>query len=431
MPPGLMGMRPLAPAAAMMAAAQGAAKLGRPKAAPPTCEAQSLLRCARDISGGCKTAAAAVGEIRDLAMLCAYGMPPYQLPGMTPIGTPMGTSMAYGMPPAMMPPQRPAMPQSDPVSGQLAAFGFCEFADPLGAAKCIACLAGLKLQGRALVVNCNDKVRGEIAKVTEERIQATMRAYKHKTREAVEAEIEAEYAKLKEAVQELLNRKNVHLPTSAAADTSAGAAFHRLRKLDPEAIAAAAENSIYRIAPDGTDRRTYIDEDYRPSRRELERLQSAGRREAEYEREFTRREASWKIQEQNLAVDREKELVGELELSSEDKRKLIEQDLRGEWWEGLEDPSIRLERRRRRRAEAEDDANDVAAEQQELAVLQGGGGKKGSRVLSGVDSEQENHQEYLESRSRRDSEREKHKLSGRCPDTGSLCLFHRSTRPNS
>ncbi|XP_026193417.1 RNA-binding protein 25-like, partial [Cyclospora cayetanensis] len=176
MPPGLMGMRPLAPAAAMMAAAQ------------------------------------------------AYGMPPYQLPGMTPIGTPMGTSMAYGMPPAMMPPQRPAMPsvqqpqqqqqqqqqrsstlyignitkhadndfmrnllaefgrvlrwnrQSDPVSGQLAAFGFCEFADPLGAAKCIACLAGLKLQGRALVVNCNDKVRGEIAKVTEERIQATMRA---------------------------------------------------------------------------------------------------------------------------------------------------------------------------------------------------------------------------------------------------------------
>ncbi|CDJ44872.1 hypothetical protein, conserved [Eimeria tenella] len=73
----------------------------------------------------------------------------------------------------------------------------------------------------------------------------------------------------------------------------------------------------------------YIEEDYRPSRRELERLQNASRREAEYEREFTRREAAWKIEEQNLAVDREKELVGEMEISEEDKRKLIEADLRG------------------------------------------------------------------------------------------------------
>ena len=42
--------------------------------------------------------------------------------------------------------------QSDPVSGQLAAFGFCEFADPVGASKCVSCLSGLRLQGRALVV---------------------------------------------------------------------------------------------------------------------------------------------------------------------------------------------------------------------------------------------------------------------------------------
>ncbi|KAL8275873.1 hypothetical protein Esti_000209 [Eimeria stiedai] len=380
--------------------------------------------------------------------------------------------MGYGVPPAMVQPQRPVGPpqqqqqqqqqqrsttlyignitkhadndfmrnllgefgrvlrwnrQSDPVSGQLAAFGFCEFTDPAGAAKCITCLTGLKLQGRALVVNCNDKVRGEIAKVNEERILSTMRAFKSKSREEVEAEIAQEDQQLKTAVQKLLDTKNATLPdevdaeptdpkvapppqppephhssggkAGAAANTSSGSAFHRLRKLDPEAIAAAAENSIYRIAPDGTDRRTYVDEEYRPSRRELERLQSAGRREAEYEREFTRREAAWKTVEQNLALDREKELVGEMEISSADKTRLIELDLRGEWWDGLGDPSVRAERKRQRISEAEEDERDAAAELQEQAAKEGGGVKAaGSRQQQQQEEDDEKDRETDEYR---------------------------------
>ncbi|KAL8449610.1 hypothetical protein Emed_003042 [Eimeria media] len=335
------------------------------------------------------------------------GAPPMGAP---PMGAP---PMGYGVPPPMVQPQRPLGPpqqqqqqpqqqrsttlyignitkhadndfmrnllgefgrvlrwnrQSDPVSGQLAAFGFCEFTDPAGAAKCIACLAGLKLQGRALVVNCNDKVRAEIAKVNEERILSTMRAD--------EGDTEPTDPKVAPPPQppEPHHSSSSSSGKGGAADTSSGSAFHRLRKLDPEAIAAAAENSIYRIAPDGTDRRTYVDEEYRPSRRELERLQNAGRREAEYERE----------------------LVGEMEISSADKTKLIELDLRGEWWDGLDDPAVRAERKRQRAAEAAEDERDAAAELQEQAAKESGGAK----AAAGSSRQQQQQHEEEEERDR-------------------------------
>lgn len=52
-----------------------------------------------------------------------------------------------------------------------------------------------------------------------------------------------------------------------------------------------------------------------------------------------------------------------------------------EWWKGLEDPAVRLERRRRRKAEAEEDEQDLAAEMKEQATK--GTDRGPTRVSSG------------------------------------------------
>ncbi|CDJ43689.1 hypothetical protein ETH_00030490 [Eimeria tenella] len=100
-----------------------------------------------------------------------------------------------------------------------------------------------------------------------------------------------------------------------------------------------------------------------------------------------------------------------MEISEEDKRKLIEADLRGEWWEGLEDAAVREERRRRRKLENEDDALDAAAEQQELQQQQQQqqqqGSKKGARITAG-DSEDELQQQQQGTNTK---EADKHKSS--------------------
>ncbi|PFH35725.1 PWI domain-containing protein [Besnoitia besnoiti] len=357
--------------------------------------------------------------------------------------------------------------QADPTTGQLAAFGFCDFHDPVGALNALEVLPELVIGGKALKVNCNDKVRAEINRVREDRVLSTMHTFRDKTREEVEKEIEEETSRLRSAVMEIVKRKEAQMRKSgreekssrgrrdeskergskkassracvvfarvgipvffpariivrfcprffsgdadsrassrrASADNGKAASppepaaplpanappgppgkegdatsvvaaaggigtfagLNALKQLDPELAEAASSCSVYRVGPDGKDRRGYISEDYRPCRRELERLHHLERRDAEFDREFRRREAEWIAREEEFIRNREKELELEQEIRDSDRQQLINEDLRGEWWDGLEDPRRRQERKRRRKREAEDDAFDRDEEEKE------------------------------------------------------------------
>lgn len=349
--------------------------------------------------------------------------------------------------------------QADPTTGQLAAFGFCDFQDAVGALNALEVLPDLVIGGKALKVNCNEKVRAEVNRVREDRVLSTLHTFREKTREEVEKEIDEETARLRTAVLEVVKRKEAQIPpddgehegkakektrqeerqasnargdkhqedkegsgkgasSSDGARADARAASRRsssaresssvteapaplpanappgppskdeaqsaasvvaaagglgtfaglsaLKAMDPELAEAASSCSVYRVGPDGVDRRRYITEDYRPCRRELERLHHLERRDSEFEKEFRRRELEWITREEDFKQNKEKEIALEQEIRDNERQQLINEDLRGVWWAGLQDPKRRQERKRRRRRETEDDAEDREEEEKEL-----------------------------------------------------------------
>ncbi|KFG54355.1 PWI domain-containing protein [Toxoplasma gondii FOU] len=106
--------------------------------------------------------------------------------------------------------------QADPTTGQLAAFGFCDFQDAVGALNALEVLPDLVIGGKALKVNCNEKVRAEVNRVKEDRVLSTLHTFRDKKREDVEKEIEEETARLRSAVLEVVKRKESQIPPDDA-----------------------------------------------------------------------------------------------------------------------------------------------------------------------------------------------------------------------
>uniref|UniRef100_A0A3B0MVF4 RNA recognition motif. (A.k.a. RRM, RBD, or RNP domain)/PWI domain containing protein, putative n=1 Tax=Theileria annulata TaxID=5874 RepID=A0A3B0MVF4_THEAN len=237
---------------------------------------------------------------------------------------------------------------TDPSTGLLSTFAFCDFESPGGAYFAIECLADLDFGENKLKVSCNSRVKCQIDDWREGKIEEMCRNMPEKTRQEVIEELEAYKVKLRNEFIELIS---MHFNTNKEGDPESGA----------EAVTAglkesSASRESEKQAKDKNEKAKERDEtgltkEYTIHKKEADRIFKLRQKKRNYDNKYKEQLSHWTQEEDKLF----RKIKALFEVPPSKRDKLIELDLAGKSRPNL----------KHRKQEIEDDLRDEREEQDE------------------------------------------------------------------
>ncbi|UKJ89661.2 hypothetical protein MACJ_002913 [Theileria orientalis] len=243
---------------------------------------------------------------------------------------------------------------TDPSSGLLATFAFCDFESPGGAYYAIECLNGLKYGDNVLKVSCNSRVKCQIDDWKVGKIEEMCLTNSDKNKDQVLKMFEEYKAKLRSEFTELIT---IHIKTQPSGKEGENGEENEPESLEGEEKDKAEE--LQEETPKSTSKESkekqVKDEDqilskkYTVNKKELDRLFKLKQKRKSYDSKYKEQLPDWEYEEEKLF----KKLKALQTVSASRRERLIKDDLAG-----ISKPNLK-----HRSREIEEDFKD---EQEEL-----------------------------------------------------------------
>ncbi|UKK02656.2 hypothetical protein MACK_002750 [Theileria orientalis] len=243
---------------------------------------------------------------------------------------------------------------TDPSSGLLATFAFCDFESPGGAYYAIECLNGLKYGNNVLKVSCNSRVKCQIDDWKVGKIEEMCLTNSDKNKDQVLKMFEEYKAKLRSEFTDLIT---IHIKTQPSGKEGENGEENEPESLEGEEKDKTEElqEETPKSTPKESKEKQVKEEDqilskrYAVNRKEVDRLYKLKQKRKGYDSKYKEQLPDWEYEEEKLF----KKLKALQTVSASKRERLIKEDLAG-----ISKPNLK-----HRAREIEEDFKD---EQEEL-----------------------------------------------------------------